>query len=163
MRIIRAMEAVGPLVEAIAAIGVGLALLYVYFMQVSAARFIALNAGIFLLYEPIKTLSRIQVIMERSIQATTEIFAILDSKPSVLDAPDAVELPRATGRIEFDNVTFRYAGRRRRTQSQTVTLTIEPGKTYALVGASGAGKSTILSLLLRLYDPTSGQHPRRWP
>ncbi|HEX8281397.1 MAG TPA: ABC transporter ATP-binding protein, partial [Chthoniobacterales bacterium] len=155
IRITRAMESVGPMVETIAAVGVGLALLYVYFSQVSAARFLALNMGIFLLYEPIKTLSRIQVIMERSIQATTEIFAILDSKPSVVDAPRAIDLPRASGRIELEHVTFRYAGGVT-DAVHDVTLTVEPGKTYALVGASGAGKSTILSLVLRLYDPVAG-------
>ncbi|MGZ4983355.1 MAG: ABC transporter ATP-binding protein [Chthoniobacterales bacterium] len=155
MRITRATEAIGPLVETVAAIGVGLALVYVYFAHLSAARFIALNAGIFLLYDPIKTLSRIQITMERSIQATAEIFRILDLEPTVLDAPSAMDLPQATGRIDFENVTFRYA----RGVSDAVSelnLTIERGKTYALVGASGAGKSTILSLLLRLYDPTSG-------
>ena len=155
MRITRAMESVGPMVETIAAIGVGFALIYVYFSQLSAARFIALNAGIFLLYEPIKTLSRIQVIMERSIQATSEIFAILDAKPSVQDAPDAIELPKCEGRIELDHVTFRYAGGIT-DAVQDLNLQIKTGKTYALVGASGAGKSSILSLLLRLYDPTSG-------
>jgi hypothetical protein len=110
MRISRAMESVGPMVEAIAAVGVGLALMYVYFSQISAAKFLALNMGIFLLYEPIKTLSRIQVIMERSIQAMTEIFRILDTKPAVVDAPDAIDLPPSTGRIELENVSFRYAG-----------------------------------------------------
>ena len=75
MRIIRSMEAIGPLVETIAAMGVGLALLYVYFANLPAARFIALIGGIFLLYEPIKTLSRMHIIMQRSIQATIEIFA----------------------------------------------------------------------------------------
>ena len=155
MRIMRAMESVGPMVEVIAAVGVGLALMYVYFSGISAARFLALNMGIFLLYEPIKTLSRIQVVMERSIQAMTEIFKILDSKPSVVDAPDAVELPPATGRIELDDVSFRYSGGIDDAVKE-LNLQIDPGKTYALVGASGAGKSTILSLLLRLYDPTKG-------
>jgi subfamily B ATP-binding cassette protein MsbA len=155
MRISRAMESVGPMVEAIAAVGVGLALMYVYFSQISAAKFLALNMGIFLLYEPIKTLSRIQVIMERSIQAMTEIFRILDTKPAVVDAPDAIDLPPSTGRIELENVSFRYAGGVDDAVKE-LNLQIEPGKTYALVGASGAGKSTILSLLLRLYDPTSG-------
>ena len=79
MRITRATEAVGPLVETMAAIGVGLALLYVYLAHLSAARFIALNAGIFLLYDPIKNLSRMRITMERSIQATAEIFRILDT------------------------------------------------------------------------------------
>jgi subfamily B ATP-binding cassette protein MsbA len=155
LRIIRSVESVGPMVETVAAIGVGLALVYVYFSDIGAARFLALNMGIFLLYEPIKVLSRIQVLLERSIQATTEIFKILDSKPSVVDAPDAVPLPPAVGEIEFDNVTFRYAGTNT-DAVKDVNLRMEAGKTYALVGASGAGKSTILSLLLRLYEPTSG-------
>jgi subfamily B ATP-binding cassette protein MsbA len=93
--------------------------------------------------------------MERSIQATTEIFAILDSKSSVVDAPDAIKLPKAEGRIELENVDFRYASGRENA-IHGVTLSVAPSQTYALVGASGAGKSTILSLLLRLYDPTSG-------
>ena len=155
LRIVRAMESIGPIVETIAALGVGLALIYVYFSGISAARFLALNMGIFLLYEPIKRLSKIQIIMERSIQATTEIFAIVDSKPTVVDAPDAIVLPPSVGRIEFDKVSFVYAGGKTKAV-QNVSLKIEQGKTYALVGASGAGKSTILSLLLRFYDPTRG-------
>ena len=155
MRMIKAMEATGPLVELIAACGVGLALLYIYSANLSAARFIALNAGIFLLYDPIKTLSRMHIIMQQSIQATTEVFAILDTEPSVQDAPDAMVLTHSKGLIEFDDVTFRYAGGVTNAVSN-LNLRIEQGKSYALVGASGAGKSTILSLILRLYDPTSG-------
>ncbi len=155
MRIIRSMEAIGPLVETIAAIGIGLALLYVYAANLSAGRFFGLITGIFILYDPIKTLSRIQLVMQQSIHATKAIFAILDSEPSVRDAPDAIDLRSATGRIEFENVSFRYANTRTDAVSN-LNLRIEPGKTYALVGASGAGKSTILSLILRLYDPTSG-------
>jgi len=155
MRMIRSMEAVGPLVETIAAIGVGMALLYVYAANLSAGRFFGLISGIFILYDQIKTLSKIHIVMQRSIAATTEIFSILDSEPAVLDAPNAVALPSSQGRIDFENVRFRYAG----TVIDAVNginLRIESGKTYALVGASGAGKSTILSLILRLYDPTSG-------
>jgi subfamily B ATP-binding cassette protein MsbA len=156
MRMIMSMEAVGPLVELIAAGGIGLALLYIYVANLSAARFIALNAGIVLLYDPIKTLSRMHVVMQRSIQATTEVFAILDSQPSIEDAPDAQALTHCNGLIEFDNVTFRYAGGVTDAVAN-LKLRIEPGKSYALVGASGAGKSTILSLILRFYDPTTGR------
>ena len=155
MRMIRSMEAVGPLVEIIAAIGVGMALLYVYAANLSVGRFFGLFSGIFILYDPIKTLSKIHIVMQRSIAATGAIFAILDSKPTVQDAPDAVALKSSEGRIDFENVTFRYANTNR-DAIRNVTLHIEPGKTFALVGASGAGKSTILSLILRLYDPTSG-------
>jgi subfamily B ATP-binding cassette protein MsbA len=94
-------------------------------------------------------------VMQQSITATTAIFALLDTKPTVQDSSDASKLTSATGRIDFQNVTFRYAN----TVTDAVSglnLRIEPGKSYALVGASGAGKSTILSLILRLYDPTSG-------
>jgi subfamily B ATP-binding cassette protein MsbA len=155
MRMIMSMEAIGPIVELIAAAGVGLALIYIYASNLSAARFIALNAGIFLLYDPIKTLSKMHVMMQWSIAATTEVFAIMDSEPTVQDAPDAKELELREGLIEFDHVTFRYASGVSDAVSD-LGLRIEPGKTYALVGASGAGKSTILSLILRLYDPSAG-------
>jgi subfamily B ATP-binding cassette protein MsbA len=155
MRIQRATEAVGPLVETMAAIGVGMALLYVYAANLSAGRFFGLISGIFILYDPIKTLSRIHIVMQRSIAATAGIFEILDSEPTVQDAPDAAVLTSSQGRIDFENVRFRYANTATDAISN-LNLGIERGKTYALVGASGAGKSTILSLILRLYDPTSG-------
>src|SRR5207237_602384 len=76
-------------------------------------------------------------------------------QPTIRDAPNAFALSSSQGRIDFENVTFRYAN----TVTDAISdlaLHIESGKSYALVGASGAGKSTILSLILRLYDPTSG-------
>jgi len=155
MRTVKATEAVGPLVEIIASIGVGFALLYVYAANLTAGRFFGLISGIFIIYEPIKTLSKLHIVMQRSLGATTQIFSILDSKPAVQDVPNAVELVSSKGQIEFENVTFRYSTGVT-DAVRDINLHIEPGKTYALVGASGAGKSTILSLILRLYDPTSG-------
>ncbi|HXX40947.1 MAG TPA: ABC transporter transmembrane domain-containing protein [Chthoniobacterales bacterium] len=155
MRMVKSTEATGPLVEIIASLGVALALIYVYFAGLSAAKFLGLILGFFILYEPVKKLSKIHLMMQRFVAATGEIFSILDSVPTVRDSLGATELVSAEGRIEFENVTFRYAN----TVDDAVrdlNLRIEPGKTYALVGASGAGKSTILSLILRLYDPTSG-------
>jgi len=155
MRTVKATEAVGPLVEIIASIGVGFALLYVYAANLTAGRFFGLISGIFIIYEPIKTLSKLHIVMQRSLGATTQIFSILDSKPAVQDAPNAVELVSSKGQIEFENVTFRYSTGVT-DAVRDINLYIEPGKSYALVGASGAGKSTVLSLILRLYDPTSG-------
>jgi subfamily B ATP-binding cassette protein MsbA len=155
MRMVKATEAVGPLVEIIASIGVGLALFYVYATNLSAGRFLGLISGIFILYEPVKSLSKIHVIMQRSVAATVEIFSILDSVPSVQNAPNAAELISSEGRVDFENVTFRYASGVE-DAVRGLNFRIEPGKTYALVGASGAGKSTILSLILRLYDATAG-------
>jgi ATP-binding cassette, subfamily B, bacterial MsbA len=155
MRMIKSMEATGPLVESIAAMGVGLALLYVYAVNLSAGRFFGLISGIFILYDPIKTLSKIHISMQLSISASREIFNILDSEPAVQDAPGAIALPSSEGRIDLENVTFRYAAGST-DAVKDINLQIDPGKNYALVGASGAGKSTILSLILRLYDPISG-------
>jgi subfamily B ATP-binding cassette protein MsbA len=155
MRMVKSMEAVGPLVETIASIGIGLALFYVYAANLPAGQFLGLITGIFILYEPVKTLSKLHIVMQRSIGATTKIFALLDSSPTVQDAPGAVDLVRSEGRIDFEGVTFRYATGVT-DAVQDLDLRIQPGKTYALVGPSGAGKSTILSLLLRLYDPTAG-------
>jgi subfamily B ATP-binding cassette protein MsbA len=155
MRMIKSTELTGPLVEILAAIGVGCALLYVYAANLSAGRFFALIGGIFILYDPVKTLSKIHVVMQRSVAATVGIFGILDTPSVVQDSPEAESLDSCDGRIDFQNVTFRYTG----TSTDAVknlNLQIERGKSYALVGASGAGKSTILSLILRLYDPTSG-------
>ena len=155
MRVVKAQEAVGPVVEIIASIGVGLALWYVYAANLTAGRFFGLITGIFIIYEPIKTLSKLHIVMQRSLGATTQIFAILDSVPTVRDAPNAIELASSRGEIKLENVTFRYPTGVTNAISD-INLHIEPGKTYALVGASGAGKSTILSLILRLYDPTVG-------
>ena len=155
MRQIKAMEAVGPLIEIIASIGIALALWYVYAAHLGAGRFFGLITGIFIIYDPIKTLSKLHIVMQRSLGATTAIFAILDSKPTVQDPPDAIQLVSSQGRIDFENVTFRYATGVT-DAVRDINLRVEPGKTYALVGASGAGKSTVLSLILRLYDPTSG-------
>ena len=155
MRMVKTMEAIGPMVEAIASIGVGLALFYVYEAKLPGGRFLGLLTGIFILYQPVKTLSKLHIVMQRSVAATMKIFNLLDSVPSVQDSPNAIELTDARGKIEFERVTFRYATGIS-DAVQNITLTIEPGKTFALVGPSGAGKSTILSLILRLYDPTAG-------
>src|SRR5438045_7119648 len=136
MRIIRSLEAVGPLVETMAAIGVGIALLYVYAANLSVGRFFGLISGIFILYDPIKTLSKIHLVMQRSMAATTSIFSILDSKPTVQDAPNAVELRSSQGRIDFENVTFRY-GNTTTDGVSKMTSRFESRNNSALVGVSG--------------------------
>jgi len=142
-------------VEAVAAVGVGLALFYVWYTHLSAAKFLALLAGIFMLYDPVKKLSRIHLIMQQCFNATHNIFEILNRKPLIQDRPDAVDISRSTGDIQIENVTFRYRSGLP-AALRGIDLHIEPGRYYALVGSSGAGKSTILSLLLRFYEPESG-------
>lgn len=154
LRVRKSTEITSPLVEIVAAVGVGLALFYVYAAQLSAAKFLALMAGIFLLYEPIKTLSRIHMQLQKCLSATTNIFELMRRPPAIVDAPDAFVLGAARGEIVFENVEFSYGPQSPALRG--VSLHIEPGQRVALVGVSGSGKSTMLSLALRFYDPQSG-------
>lgn len=150
----RSIDIVQPIIESVSALGVVLALLYVYFGDLSAGKFLALLAGIFLLYEPVKRLSRIPMLMQKCLAATTNIFEIMAQVPSVKDLPSPTVLTRAKGLIEFDSVTFAYGTNVAAVSD--LSLKIEAGKQFALVGASGAGKTTLFALLLRFYDPQSG-------
>ncbi len=155
IKVRKSTEIVSPLVEVVAACGVGLALFYVYYAELSAAKFLALMAGIFLLYDPIKNLSRIHLMLQKCLAATTNIFELMRRPPAILDAPDAVPLATCRGAIEYDRVGFSYGPQV--TALRDVSLKIEPGMRVALVGASGAGKSTMLSLILRFYEPQEGR------
>lgn len=86
--------------------------------------------------------------------ATKRVFEILDEQPDVRDAPDAQAMPRVSGRITFDRVSFSYDERQE--VLHNIDLDIAPGEIVALVGPSGAGKSTIFNLIPRFYDPTEG-------
>jgi len=154
MRVRKAIEIVGPMIEAVAAVGVGLALFYVWYNGISASKFIGLLAGTFMLYDPVKKLSKVNGQMQKCLASTTRIFELMALEPSVQDAPNATPLGKVRGEISFDHVSFGY--RADQPAVSDIHLTIAPGTTCALVGASGAGKSTLLSLILRFYDPRSG-------
>ncbi len=147
---------VQPMIETVSAFGVSLALFYVYFGHLGLGKFMALMAGMFLLYEPVKKLSRIHLVLQKCLSASTSIFELLATHPTVVDAPKARVLARSQGRLELQNVSFHYGLQDAAPALEKVNLVIEPGTKVALVGASGAGKSTILSLFLRFYDPQEG-------
>jgi ABC-type multidrug transport system fused ATPase/permease subunit len=106
-------------------------------------------------FQPVQELSRLFTTWQSAMAGGTEVFNLLDTPPDVADAPDAVELPLLQGRIELQQVSFRY---RPDTPLvlEDVNLTIEPGQTVALVGPTGAGKTTIAALVARFYDVTEG-------
>lgn len=87
--------------------------------------------------------------------SAARIFEILDATSDVRDKPDAATLPVVSGRVTFDNVTFKYPGGGDPVLSE-VSFTVEPGQCVALLGATGSGKTTIINLLPRFYDPSSG-------
>ena len=86
--------------------------------------------------------------------AIARVFEIIDTRPTILDAPDATPLPTITGRVELDDVSFRYGPERR--VLRDVSLTIPAGETLALVGPSGSGKTTLVGLIPRLWDVSGG-------
>jgi subfamily B ATP-binding cassette protein MsbA len=155
VKVRKAIEIVSPLVEAVGAVGVGLALFYVWYCHLSAARLLALLAAMYFLYDPAKKLSRIHLVMQQCFVATTNVFEIMRMKPAIQDRPGSVAITESHGEIRFENTKFRYRPELP-WAIRELNLHIEPGKYFALVGASGAGKSTILSLLLRFYEAESG-------
>jgi ATP-binding cassette subfamily B protein len=119
--------------------------------------FIAALNGFF---DPIGQLSQVYTTYQSGMAALDKIFDLLDEQPSLTDAPDAIDLPRLRGEIQFDDVSFRYGGGNGEAPKyalEAVTMTVPPGQTVALVGETGAGKSTFAKLVARFYDPTDGR------
>ena len=106
-------------------------------------------------FDPIQSLSQLYTTYQSGMAALDKIFELLDEDPDIADRPDAVDLPRISGEIRFEDVTFSYGGEA--PALKDVTLTVPPGQTLALVGETGAGKSTLAKLVARFYDPDEGR------
>jgi ATP-binding cassette subfamily B protein len=103
---------------------------------------------------PIQDLARVYSEMQHSIASAERIFKLVDTPPEVHNRPDAVEAKTLLGEIEFDHVDFFYEDRK--SVLTDFTLKVKAGETIALVGPTGGGKSTIVNLLCRFYEPTNG-------
>jgi ATP-binding cassette subfamily B protein len=108
-------------------------------------------------FDPIQSLSQLYTTYQAGMAALDKIFELLDEEPDLRDRPGAVDLPRVRGEIEFDDVTFSYGLKEDEAPAlDAVSLHVPPGQTVALVGATGAGKSTLAKLVARFYDPQHG-------
>ncbi len=114
-------------------------------------------------FRPVQALSAFYTTAQSALAAAERIFALLDTPPDLVDAPDAQELPRIEGRVEFDHVWFSYGARpgeqpvdEERYVLKDICLVAEPGQTIALVGPTGAGKTTLVNLIGRFYDVSAG-------
>jgi subfamily B ATP-binding cassette protein MsbA len=108
-----------------------------------------------LLWQPLCTLTGFGANIQGGVAGAHRVFEVLDRDPVIADAPNAVAMPRWPRVLEFENVEFRYDGAR--PVLRDVSVRIEPGQMVAFVGSSGVGKSTLLNLLPRFYDPTAGR------
>ncbi len=105
-------------------------------------------------FDPIRELSRRYYTFQAAMAASERLFALLDTEPDLKDAPKAFTLPPIAGRVDLENVRFHY--KEDEPVLQNVTITAEPGERVALVGETGAGKSTVIRLIARFFDVTGG-------
>ena len=118
--------------------------------------FTAFLAALLLMYGPLKKLSRVNANIQQGIAASQRIFELLDTHTEVAQAPGAPPLPPLARSIEFRDVSFEYEDARGKSALRHVSFTVAAGQTAAIVGRSGAGKTSLVNLLPRFYDVTGG-------
>jgi ATP-binding cassette subfamily B protein len=148
-----------PFVEMSGAIGTAILLSYGVFLiqgqTLSVGDFFAFSLYIGMFWEPISRLGQVYNQLLVGMASSERIFEFLDEQPSVPEKQDAKRLKNITGHIEFKNVEFAYSSDRKALNN--INLEMKAGQTVALVGHTGSGKSTIVNLISRFYDPTKGQ------
>jgi ATP-binding cassette, subfamily B, multidrug efflux pump len=154
----RLSAAVLPMVEVLVAVATALVLIVggyrVFGGSLDAGTLVIFALSIQRFFDPIRDLVLQYTQFQRAMAGGERIIEVLDTKPEITDAPDAVEIGQIEGRVDFENVSFQY--RDGVPILQDINLHIEPGETIAFVGQTGAGKSTMTALIGRLYDITGG-------
>lgn len=158
MKQVSAMAASAPIVQLIAAIALAVIVYYAMLQssaaQLSVGEFAAFVAGMLLLTAPLKRVTDINEYLQKGLAAAESVFQLIDREAE----PDrgSVAMGRARGEIRFEGVSFSY-GEPDRLALDSIELVIAPGETVALVGSSGAGKTTLANLVPRFYAPTRGR------
>ena len=160
IRTARMEAAAARLVEIVRALGTAVVILIggteVIKGRMTPGDLLVFSTYIVALFKPVRIMARLSARMSKASASTERIREILDTEPDIQDIPDAIVPKRIKGNIIFDNVTFRYDDGPNAVLDG-VSFKINAGRKIALVGASGAGKSTITNLVLRLYDAESGR------
>lgn len=154
----RVRAASSPVMETLGGVAVAVVILYGGHRVISDATtpgaFFAFITALLMAYEPMKRLANLNTNLQEGLAATQRVFHILDLHPAITDAPDAKPLAIHGGEVRFSDVSFSYDGERKALDH--LSLYVPAGKTVALVGSSGGGKSTILNLIPRFYDVADG-------
>lgn len=158
---VRINDAFGPIIDLCWGIGC-VALYYTGIVilgpeKVSVGTLLAFGSYINMFWRPIMNLSNFYNQIITNIAAAERIFEVMDTPAAITDGPDASCLPDITGAVAFDRVTFAYADAPDAKVLRDVSFRIRPGETIALVGPTGAGKTTIVNLISRFYDVTEGR------
>lgn len=123
--------------------------------EVSVGTFIAFGTYLNMFWQPIRNISNFYNQLVTNIAGAERIFEIMDTQPAIIDADDVEEMPEITGEVTFEHVSFSYDEQMK--VLDDVSFRIKPGETIALVGPTGAGKSTIVNLISRFYDVQQGK------
>jgi ABC-type multidrug transport system fused ATPase/permease subunit len=150
-----------PAVELLAAIGTAVILLYGGSQAIEGAIqigvVVSFVAYLAVFFEPIQELSQLYTTYQQGMAALDKIFDLLDTEADMVDAPGAIDPGTLRGEIEMEGVWFSYSDEGEEWALRDVDLHVPPGQTLALVGATGAGKSTFAKLVARFYDPQRGR------
>lgn len=148
-----------PFVESLAGIGVAAVIWYggtkVINGTTTTGAFFSFFAAMMMAYRPLKSVSGMNSGIQMGLAAATRFYRLIDEQQKIIDKENAIVLENAKGDIKFEDVTFRYL--EDKITLNKVNIDVKAGQTVALVGHSGGGKSTIMSLMLRFYDPESGR------
>jgi subfamily B ATP-binding cassette protein MsbA len=153
MQVMRARAAMEPIIVQLGILGVSLLLVYAWYVKMPVGDFFAFALSLMLLYDPVKKLGGLSVAIEQSCAAADRIFEIIDAPVTVRESPAAVALEPDIREIRFDRVGFAYDGA---PVLANINLTVRSGECVAIVGASGGGKTTLVSLVPRFFDTTTG-------
>ena len=161
MTVTRLVSVLPPTMELLGAFAIAGALYYgshqIAVGRLTPGEFSAFIAALFLMYGPIKKLSRVNASLQQAIAAAERIFEMMDRHTEVREAPHATALPPFRRAIEFENVVFTYDDSHARPILRGVTISVCAGQMVAIVGRSGAGKTTLVNLVPRFYDVTGGR------
>ena len=160
LKVTRVLAILPPLMEFLGGVAIAGALWYgsreIAQGRLTAGEFTSFVAALLLMYGPIKKLSRVNANLQQAMSASDRIFELLDTHTEVTERPGAVPLPPFTGAIEFSDVSFGYEDGVGRSTLRGVSFSVRAGQMVAIVGRSGAGKTTLVNLLPRFYDVTTG-------
>jgi len=160
MKVTAAVSMMPPIMELLGGVAIAAALWYgtreIASHRMTQGEFALFVGSLLLMYSPLKKLSRVHANIQQAIAASQRIFELIDTHTEVPDAPGAAPLAPLQRGIEFRDVSFEYEDGRGRTALGGVSFSVRAGQTVALVGRSGSGKTSLVNLLPRFYDPSSG-------
>lgn len=161
MKVTRVLSILPPLMELLGGVAIAGALWYgtreISGGRLTAGEFTLFVAALLLMYGPVKKLSRVNANLQQAVAASERIFELLDTHSEVREREGAAPLPAFSRAIVFEDVAFAYDGGHSGHALRGVNLTVQAGQMVAIVGRSGAGKTTLVNLLPRFYDVTAGR------